>query len=204
MDPSPRRSKYVFEKNPLFSSSSSSSSDDNLFLTTFFLAAKAIVKSTKVLLGDTTSSSSSRNELLEDTASSSCNSLLQDTATSKRKAVIIIASLIALAELKMDVATSTMETDAPEKNLNKWDFTCDVEVDCKSEENAYIIYSTLNVDKELQPDKVRRLMSVSNGKLSVRFEAVEARFLRASFSAFMDALTLATKTIEQFGKDMEL
>lgn len=38
-------------------------------------------------------------------------------------AVIIIASLIALAELKMDVATSTMETDAPEKNLNKWDFT---------------------------------------------------------------------------------
>ncbi|KAL7585521.1 hypothetical protein Lser_V15G43638 [Lactuca serriola] len=192
MDPSPRRSKYVFEKNPLFSSSSSSSSDDNLFLTTFFLAAKAIVKSTKVLLGDTTSSSSSGNELLEDTASSSCNSLLQDTATSKPN------------ELKMDVATSTMETDAQEKNLNKWDFTCDVEVDCKSEENAYIIYSTLNVDKELQPDKVRRLMSVSNRKLSVRFEAVEARFLRASFSAFMDALTLATKTIEQFGKDMEL
>ncbi|CAI9302269.1 unnamed protein product [Lactuca saligna] len=112
--------------------------------------------------------------------------------------------VFAVSELKMDVATSTMETDAQEKNLNKWDFTCDVEVDCKSEENACIIYSTLNVDKELQPDKVRRLMSVSNGKLSVRFEAVEARFLRASFSAFMDALTLATKTIEQFGKDMEL
>lgn len=31
------------------------------------------------------------------------------------------------------------------------------------------------------------------------FEAVEARFLRASFSAFVDVLTLATKVIEQFG-----
>lgn len=36
------------------------------------------------------------------------------------------------------------------------------------------------------------------------FEAVEARFLRASFSAFMDILTLATKTIEEFGPGMEL
>lgn len=31
------------------------------------------------------------------------------------------------------------------------------------------------------------------------FTALEARFLRASFSAFMDLLVLATKTIEQFG-----
>jgi len=34
------------------------------------------------------------------------------------------------------------------------------------------------------------------------FEAVEARFLRASFSAFVDVLTLTTKTIEEFGKGM--
>lgn len=36
------------------------------------------------------------------------------------------------------------------------------------------------------------------------FEAVEARFLRASYSAFVDVLTLATKTIEEFGKGLEL
>ncbi|KDP45551.1 hypothetical protein JCGZ_18176 [Jatropha curcas] len=56
----------------------------------------------------------------------------------------------------------------------------------------------------LQPDKVKRHMSISGGKLSVHFEAVEARFLRASFSAFVDVLTLATKTIEEFGKGMKL
>jgi len=36
------------------------------------------------------------------------------------------------------------------------------------------------------------------------FEATEARFLRASFSAFVDVLTLATKTIEEFGQVMKL
>ncbi|KAL6127253.1 hypothetical protein ACLB2K_075294 [Fragaria x ananassa] len=80
----------------------------------------------------------------------------------------------------------------------------DLEVDYESEEIASIVYNTLAVDKELQPDKVKRQMSVSNGKLSVHFEAVEARFLRASYSAFVDVLTLATKTIEEFGKGMEL
>ncbi|KAJ1414749.1 CTAG/Pcc1 family [Sesbania bispinosa] len=81
---------------------------------------------------------------------------------------------------------------------------CDLEVDFGSEANASVAYATLAVDKELQPDKVKRLMTVSDGKLSVHFEAIEARFLRASFSAFVDVLTLAVKTIEEFGQGMEL
>lgn len=36
------------------------------------------------------------------------------------------------------------------------------------------------------------------------FEAVEVRFLRASFSAFADVLTLASETIEELGPKMEL
>lgn len=86
----------------------------------------------------------------------------------------------------------------------QWEFICDFEVDYESNENASIVYAALAVDKELQPDKVKRQISVVNGKLLVHFEAVEARFLRASFSAFVDVLTLATKTIEQFGQGMEL
>ncbi|OVA14725.1 EKC/KEOPS complex [Macleaya cordata] len=80
----------------------------------------------------------------------------------------------------------------------------DLEVDYGSDENASMVCAALAVDKELQPDKVKRQMSVSDGKLSVHFEAVEARFLRASFSSFVDILTLATKTIEEFGPGMEL
>ncbi|MED6108700.1 hypothetical protein PIB30_026543 [Stylosanthes scabra] len=92
---------------------------------------------------------------------------------------------------------------APEAD-SQWPFTCDLEVDFGHEENAAIVCAALAVDKELQPDKVKRLMTVSHGKLSVHFEATEARFLRASFSAFVDVLTLAIKTIEEFGKGMDL
>ncbi|XP_041009817.1 uncharacterized protein LOC121253947 [Juglans microcarpa x Juglans regia] len=87
---------------------------------------------------------------------------------------------------------------------SQWEFSCDLEVDYESEENASMVYAALAVDKELQPDKVKRQMTASNGKLTVHFEAVEARFLRASFSAFVDVLILATKTIEEFGQGMEL
>ncbi|KAF2944366.1 hypothetical protein DAI22_02g137332 [Oryza sativa Japonica Group] len=69
----------------------------------------------------------------------------------------------------------------------------DFEIDYGSEERASIVYKTLAVDKELQPDKVKREMSVSGGKLVVHFEAVEARFLRASFSAFVDLTVLVTQ-----------
>ncbi|KAI3735427.1 hypothetical protein L6452_14924 [Arctium lappa] len=112
--------------------------------------------------------------------------------------------LLDFTEMKMESIASAMETDAQKTILSPWEFSCDLEVDYKSEEKACIIYSAMAVDKELQPDKVRRVMSISDGKLSVRFEAIEARFLRASFSAFVDVLTLATKTIEQFGEDVEL
>ncbi|CAF2121867.1 hypothetical protein BRARA_C01413 [Brassica rapa] len=81
-----------------------------------------------------------------------------------------------------------------------WDFSCNLDVNFETEQHAFIAYRALAVDKELQPDKVRRVMSVSNNKLSVHFEAIEARLLRASFSAFLDVLTLATRTIQEFGQ----
>ncbi|KAI3471227.1 hypothetical protein Pfo_027890 [Paulownia fortunei] len=111
----------------------------------------------------------------------------------------------------METLAADVTPDAP----SKWDFCCKLEVDYESEEIARIIYAALAVDKELQPDKVKRQMSVSNGKLSVmkvsptpsmfrHFEAVEARFLRASYSAFVDVLMLSTKTIEELGQGMTL
>ncbi|KAL1553123.1 hypothetical protein AAHA92_13837 [Salvia divinorum] len=97
---------------------------------------------------------------------------------------------------------ATLAADVTTGALTKWDFRCNLEVDYVSEEVAHMVYAALAVDKELQPDKVKRHMSVSNGKLFVDFEAVEARFLRASYSAFVDVLTLATKTIEEFGQGL--
>ncbi|XP_020521833.1 uncharacterized protein LOC18432491 isoform X1 [Amborella trichopoda] len=97
------------------------------------------------------------------------------------------------------VNTEGPSIDSTDEPLSEWPFSCDLEVDCGSVENASMIFRALNVDKELQPDKVKRQMLLSDGRLSVHFEAVEARFLRASFSAFVDIPTLATKLIEEFG-----
>eukprot|EP00252_Welwitschia_mirabilis_P025312 TRINITY_DN7848_c0_g1_i1.p1 TRINITY_DN7848_c0_g1~~TRINITY_DN7848_c0_g1_i1.p1 ORF type:complete len:108 (+),score=22.64 TRINITY_DN7848_c0_g1_i1:115-438(+) len=80
-----------------------------------------------------------------------------------------------------------------------WKFSCNLQVEYPTEENALIIYKVLSVDNELQPDKVKRDMILHGCELHVNFSAVEARFLRASFSAFVDVLVLATKTVEQFG-----
>ncbi|WZZ39352.1 hypothetical protein YC2023_035611 [Brassica napus] len=48
-----------------------------------------------------------------------------------------------------------------------WDFSCHLDVNFETEQHAFIAYTSLAVDKELQPGKVRRVMSVSNNKLSV-------------------------------------
>ncbi|RLM61438.1 uncharacterized protein C2845_PM14G19260 [Panicum miliaceum] len=95
--------------------------------------------------------------------------------------------------VEMTAAASTPEPSSG------WDFKCNFEVDYRSEEQASIVYKTLAVDKELQPDKVKREVTVSGGKLFVHFEAVEARFLRASFSAFVDLMVLVTKLAEEYG-----
>ncbi|WOL15894.1 hypothetical protein Cni_G24675 [Canna indica] len=96
------------------------------------------------------------------------------------------------------VAAPGADMDVSSLPSSGWDFRCDFEADYGSNEHANIVYAALAVDKELQPDKVKRQMSVCNGKLKVNFEAVEARFLRASFSAFVDLMILTTQLIEEY------
>ncbi|KAL3687913.1 hypothetical protein R1sor_014222 [Riccia sorocarpa] len=77
--------------------------------------------------------------------------------------------------------------------------TCNFRVEYPMEEQAKIVMTTLSVDAELT-DKVARTMTVEGQHLLIIFKATEARYLRASVSAFMDMLVLATRTIEEFGQ----
>lgn len=74
-----------------------------------------------------------------------------------------------------------------------------LEVHYPSDEWATMVLNCLSVDSELQPDKLRREISVQGTKLRVGFATSDLRLLRAAFNAFMDMLILATKTLEQFG-----
>ncbi|KAL3696930.1 hypothetical protein R1sor_011006 [Riccia sorocarpa] len=79
------------------------------------------------------------------------------------------------------------------------DLTCNLRVEYPTEEQAKIVMTTLSVDAELT-DKVARSMTVEGQHLLISFKATEARYLRASVSAFIDMLVLATRTIEEFGQ----
>ncbi|KAK8957258.1 hypothetical protein KSP39_PZI000957 [Platanthera zijinensis] len=56
---------------------------------------------------------------------------------------------------------------AQEDNTSEVDFdiNSEFEVDYKSQEYAAIVFAALDVDKELQPDKVKRQISISDGDL---------------------------------------
>lgn len=97
-------------------------------------------------------------------------------------------------------STVISQTSASSQSTSsKSEFSCELEIEYPSQEMANIIQTSLAVDAELQPEKVYREMYVSGKLLIIKFVAVEARYLRASFSAFMDVLVLATRTIEEFG-----
>ncbi|KAL3696915.1 hypothetical protein R1sor_010991 [Riccia sorocarpa] len=100
---------------------------------------------------------------------------------------------VVLTELKEVALGDSKTTDLP-------DLTCNFRVEYPTEEQAKIVMTTLSVDAELQPDKVARSMTVEGQHLLISFKATEARYLRASVSAFMDMLMLATRTIEEFGQ----
>ncbi|RRT70281.1 hypothetical protein B296_00010228, partial [Ensete ventricosum] len=73
----------------------------------------------------------------------------------------------------------------------------DFEVDYGSEEHANIVYATLAVDKEVCTTFCQFPYFIFPCQYR-HFEAVEARFLRASFSAFVDLMILTTQIIEEY------
>mmetsp|Transcript_70253 Transcript_70253/g.222797 ORF Transcript_70253/g.222797 Transcript_70253/m.222797 type:complete len:92 (+) Transcript_70253:374-649(+) len=79
------------------------------------------------------------------------------------------------------------------------DFTFHVEVPFATAADATVVMNTLRVDPELQPNKVSKELSVDGSILKIEFAATEVRLLRASVSANMDLLALATRAVEQFG-----
>mmetsp|Transcript_13155 Transcript_13155/g.34418 ORF Transcript_13155/g.34418 Transcript_13155/m.34418 type:complete len:99 (-) Transcript_13155:1634-1930(-) len=78
-------------------------------------------------------------------------------------------------------------------------FKYDMNVPFASQDHAVIVYNSLVVDEELQPKLVIRDMSVDKDVLKVTFYTNQLRILRVSVSSFYDMLTLATKTVAQFG-----
>jgi len=77
-------------------------------------------------------------------------------------------------------------------------YKLDVEVDYGSNRLATIAKNSIEVDKELRPNMIKRELVVIDSKLIVHFTCIELKLLRTATSGFFDMLRLVTDTIEQF------
>ena len=65
-------------------------------------------------------------------------------------------------------------------------------------EYATIMKEAIDVDKELQPDKVLRILTVEATSLVVTFKALNAKMLRVAISSFFDMAAVSAKTLLEF------
>ncbi|CAM9568667.1 unnamed protein product [Scytosiphon promiscuus] len=77
-------------------------------------------------------------------------------------------------------------------------YHCNVEVTFPSPSLATIACTTLDVDAELQPNKIVRSLQVEGSSLLASFEATEARTLRVVLSGFFDMASVVTRTFLEF------
>ncbi|KAG3114002.1 hypothetical protein PI124_g5982 [Phytophthora idaei] len=77
-------------------------------------------------------------------------------------------------------------------------FECEISLSFPEEVDALYVLLTLEVDEELQPEKIHRTLTVKGDELHVHFEATEIRLLRAAVSSFYDMSVLTARTLLEF------
>ncbi|TBU42363.1 transcription factor Pcc1-domain-containing protein [Dichomitus squalens] len=72
-----------------------------------------------------------------------------------------------------------------------------------SEKHANIAKQVIDVDRELQPDVVKRTLSVEGNDLVATFTTLTVRLARLTSNAFLENVDLVVRTIGEFGEDAE-
>ncbi|KAJ0401512.1 hypothetical protein P43SY_009372 [Pythium insidiosum] len=77
-------------------------------------------------------------------------------------------------------------------------YECEIALSFPAAEDAEHAMMTIQVDEELQPEKIHRTLAVKGNDLIVHFEATEIRLLRAAVSSFYDMALLVSRTLLEF------
>ncbi|KAJ3893287.1 hypothetical protein GG344DRAFT_43627, partial [Lentinula edodes] len=72
-----------------------------------------------------------------------------------------------------------------------------------SEKHALIAKQTIEVDPELQPHAVKRIIAVEENVLIAAFSTLTIRLARLVTNAFLENVDLVVRTVEQFGEEAE-
>lgn len=72
-----------------------------------------------------------------------------------------------------------------------------------SSKHALIAKQVIEVDPELQPQAVKRTLSVDDNLLIATFQTLTVRLARLTLNAFLENVDLVIRTIEHFGEEAE-
>ncbi|KIK10055.1 hypothetical protein K443DRAFT_137713 [Laccaria amethystina LaAM-08-1] len=81
--------------------------------------------------------------------------------------------------------------------------TVSVKIPFASSKHALIAKQVIEVDPELQPQAVKRTLSVDDNLLIATFQTLTVRLARLTLNAFLENADLVIRTIEQFGEEAE-
>ncbi|PPQ98333.1 hypothetical protein CVT26_013589 [Gymnopilus dilepis] len=76
--------------------------------------------------------------------------------------------------------------------------TINVEIPLPSNKHALIVKQVIEVDAELQPNAVKRELSVQDDRLIATFHTLTVRLARLTLNAFLENVDLVVRTIEEF------
>ncbi|OSD06606.1 Pcc1-domain-containing protein [Trametes coccinea BRFM310] len=72
-----------------------------------------------------------------------------------------------------------------------------------NEKHATIAKQVIDVDRELQPEVVKRTLTVQGNILVATFTTLTVRLARLTANAFLENVDLVVRTIGEFGEDAE-
>ncbi|KZV73006.1 transcription factor Pcc1 [Peniophora sp. CONT] len=69
--------------------------------------------------------------------------------------------------------------------------------------HAVLAKQVIDVDRELQPHAVKRVLTVEDNTLIATFETLTVRLARLTLNAFLENVDLVSRTIMEFGDESE-
>ncbi|PIL35547.1 hypothetical protein GSI_02275 [Ganoderma sinense ZZ0214-1] len=79
--------------------------------------------------------------------------------------------------------------------------TVTIRIPFASDKDADIAKQVIDVDREMQPDVVKRTLSVEGSELVATFTTLTVRLARLTTNAFLENVDLVVRTIGEFGED---
>jgi len=81
--------------------------------------------------------------------------------------------------------------------------TVTVRIPFATSEHATIAKQAIEVDAELQPHAVHRILVVEEDTLIATFKTLTVRLARLTVNGFLENVDLVVRTLQEFGEDAE-